>query len=140
MKTSQKFIARKDKELATIILTVQPSLLYLIGDPEDPSEVSQKLESTSQKRKWANKVEAQRKLFSLRLKEGASVQEHVKAMTKISDRQSVIEDPISDEDLVVRLLASLPESYYALVTALEANEAVPRMEVVTERLLHEERN
>ena len=37
-----KFIARKDKELATIILTVQPSLLYLIGDPEDPSEVSQK--------------------------------------------------------------------------------------------------
>ena len=134
-----KFIARKDKELATIILTVQPSLLYLIGDPEDPSEVSQKLESTSQKRKWVNKVEAQRKLFSLRLKEGASVQEHVKAMTKISDRQSVIEDPISDEDLVVRLLASLPESYYALVTALEANEAVPRMEVLTSCLLHDER-
>ena len=32
-----------------------------------------------------------------------------------------------------------PESYNVLVTALEANEAVPRMEVVTERLLHEER-
>ena len=57
-------------------------------------------------------------------------------MTKISDRQSVIEDPISDEDLVVNLLASLPESYYALVTALEANEAVPRMEVLTACLLH----
>ena len=133
------FIARKDKALVTIILTVQPSLLYLIGDPEDPSEVWQKLESQSQKRKWANKVKARCKLFSLRLKEGASAQEHIKAMTKISDRQSVIEDPISDEDLVVCLLASLPESYHALVTALEANEAVPRMEVLTACLLHDER-
>jgi len=134
-----KCLARKDKALATIILTVQPSLLYLIGDAEDPSEVWQKLESQSQKRKWANKVEVRRKRFSLRLKEGASVQERIKAMTKISDRQSVIEDPISNEDLVVRLLASLPESYYALVTALEANEAVPRMEVLTACLLHDER-
>ena len=51
----------------------------------------------------------------------------------------MIGDPISAEDRVVHLLASLPESYNVLFTALEANEAVPRMEVVTERLLHEER-
>ena len=51
-----KFLARKDKVLATIVLTVQPSQLYLIGDPEDPSEVWQKLESQFQKRTWANKL------------------------------------------------------------------------------------
>ena len=129
----------KDKALATIVLTVQPSLLYLIGDPEDPSEVWQKLESQFQKRTWAHKLQLQRKLFSLRLKEGESVQEHIKAMTEIFDGLSVIGDPFSDEDRVVHLLASLPESYNVLVTALEANEAVPRMEVVTERLMHEER-
>ena len=60
-------------------------------------------------------------------------------MTKIFDGLSVIRDPISDEDGVVHLLASLPESYNVLVTALGANEAVPKMEVVTRRLLHEER-
>ena len=60
-------------------------------------------------------------------------------MTEIFDGLSVIGDPISDEDRVVHLLASLPESYNVLVTALEANEVVPKMEVVTERLLHEER-
>ena len=75
-----------------------------------------------------------RKLFSLRLKKGNSVQEHIKAMTEIFDGLSVIGVPISDEDFVVHLLASLPESYNVLVTALEA---VPRMEVVTERLLRE---
>ena len=84
-------------------------------------------------------MKAGRKLFPLRLKEDASVQEHIKAMTTISDGQSVIKDPISDEDLVVRFLATLPESYYALVTALGANETVPRMEVPTTCLLHDER-
>ena len=31
-----KFAARKDRALATIVLSIEPSLLYLIGDPEDP--------------------------------------------------------------------------------------------------------
>ena len=52
---------------------------------------------------------------------------------------SVIGDPSTEEDRVVHLLASLPDSYNVLVTALEANADVPNMEVVTERLLHEER-
>ena len=40
---------------------------------------------------------------------------------------------------MVLLLASLPESYNMLVMALEANVKVAKMEVVTKRLLHEER-
>ena len=40
---------------------------------------------------------------------------------------------------MVYLLASSPKSFNALVTALEANAEVPRMEIVTERLLNKER-
>ena len=40
---------------------------------------------------------------------------------------------------MVHLLASLPESFNMLVTALEANTDIPSMDVVTERLLYEER-
>jgi hypothetical protein len=36
------------------------------------------------------------------------------------------------------VLASLPECYNTLVTALETNPTVPTLAVVTERLLHEE--
>ena len=46
---------------------------------------------------------------------------------------------MSDEDHVVYVLASLPDSYNVLVTALEANAEVPKIEVVTERILHQER-
>ena len=60
-------------------------------------------------------------------------------MTEVSNGLSVMEAPLSEEDKVIYLLASLPESYGVLVTALEARENVPSMEVVTERLLNEER-
>ena len=59
-------------------------------------------------------------------------------MTEIFEQLSFIGDTVTDEDCVVFLLASLPDSYRMLVTALEAHSDVPKMEVVIERLLHEE--
>ena len=60
-------------------------------------------------------------------------------MTEIFAELAVIGSPVEEEDRVVHLLASMPESYGVLITALEANSEVPKMEVVTEHLLHEER-
>ena len=45
-----KFLARRDCALATIVLAVEPSLLYLIGDPEDPVVVWKKLQDQFQKK------------------------------------------------------------------------------------------
>lgn len=50
-----KFKTRKDKGLATIVLAIEPSLLYLLGDPQDPVVVWEKLERQFQKKTWANK-------------------------------------------------------------------------------------
>ena len=49
-----KFLARKDRALATVVLSVDPSLLYLIGDPEDPIVVWKKLADQFQKKTWVN--------------------------------------------------------------------------------------
>ena len=59
-------------------------------------------------------------------------------MTEVFDELTVMDDPVKEEDRVVYLLASLPERYNVLVTALEASPEVPAFAVVTERLLHEE--
>lgn len=59
-----------------------------------------------------------RKLFSLKLKEGGSVTEHVKTMTEVFEDLAVIGDSVSEEDWVVHLLATLPESFDMLVTTL----------------------
>ena len=73
------------------------------------------------------------------LKDGESVQDHIKAMTELFNELTAVGDVISEEDRVVYLLASLPDSFGALVTAFEANKEVPSLEIVTERLLHTER-
>ena len=48
---------------------------------EDPLVVWQKLQNQFQKKTWANKLALQCRLHSLQLKDGESVQDHVKAMT-----------------------------------------------------------
>ena len=67
------------------------------------------------------------------------MKDHIRDLTEIFNEMAVIGDPMDEEDRVVHLLASLPEDYNMLVTALEASEKVPALETVTERLLHEER-
>ena len=48
----------------------------------------------------------------------------------------IVGEVITDKDIVVYLLASLPESFNILATALESN---PSMEIVIDRLMHEEK-
>ena len=134
-----KFVLWQDRALAAIVLTVDPSLLYLIGNPESLVMIWKKLADQIEKKTWATRLDLHRKLHLLRLKDGESAQEHIKAMVELFDALSVAGETIKDEDRVVYLLASLPDSYNALVTALEANADVSKLEIVIERILHRER-
>ena len=88
-----KFAARKDRALALIVLSVEPALLYLLGDPDDPVAVLKKLSDQFQKKTWANKLQLRKRLYSLKLREGDSVQEHVQKLTEIFDELAVISSP-----------------------------------------------
>ena len=83
------FMTRYNKALATIILTLDPNLLYLLGEPDDPVSIWEKLAKQFQKKSWANKLILRCKLYSLQLKEGDSVQEHIKAMTEVFNELTV---------------------------------------------------
>ena len=134
-----KYILRRDRALATIVLAVDPSLLYLLGDPVDPAAVWKKLSGQFQKKTWANKLSLRTRLFTMKLSDSGSMREYIKRMMEIFDELAVIAEAISDEDKVVYLLAGLPESYDVLVTALESgSDTVPPLESVTERFLREE--
>ena len=66
------------------------------------------------------------------------MQKHVKMLTEIFDELTIISDPLDEENQVADLVASLPESHDMLATALEASTEVPKLEIVTEKLLHDE--
>ena len=115
-------MSRRGRALATIVLSVDPSLLYLIGDPVDPTIVWKKLADQFQKT-WANKLTLRKRQFSLKLREGNPDQSHIKKMTEIFEELCVISD-IIQVDRVIYLLATLPDSFNMLVTALEVNAEV----------------
>ena len=48
-----EFEIKRDKALATLVLTVDPSLLYLLGKPQDPKTVWDLLQGQFQKETWA---------------------------------------------------------------------------------------
>ena len=60
-----------------------------------------KLANQFQKKTSANKLELRRKLYVMCLKEGESIQNHVKVMTESFEALAVIDDPVSEEDCVV---------------------------------------
>ena len=67
-----------------MVLAIDPALLYLIGDPDDPIAVWTTLQNHFQKKTWANKLALRRtELLSLQMKDGESVQEHIKATTEL---------------------------------------------------------
>ena len=132
----KKFCTRRDRALATIVLAVQPELLYLLGDPVDPAAVWKKLEDTFQRKTWSNKLKLRRKLYSMKLENGGNLQEHFNNFTELFAEMAVVGDSVEEEDRVINLLVSLPYSYSTLVTTLEALDQVPPWKSVTERLLH----
>lgn len=103
-----KYLSRRDRALATIVLSVETSLLYLLGDPDDLAVVWKKLANQFQKKTWANKLALRRKLYSLKLKDGDSGHENIKTMMEIFDELTVIGDSIDEDDRVVHLRATLP--------------------------------
>ena len=93
-----KYKSKKDKALATIVLSIEPALLYIIDEPNDPVVVWQKLADQFQKKTWANKLVLRRKLQSLKLKDGGSVQQHIREMTETFNELSVMGVAMDDED------------------------------------------
>ena len=72
------------------------------------------------------------------MKEGTSMEMHLKRMKEITDKLAGIGAPFSEEDQVVTLLGSLPPSYCTLVTALEARVDDITLGFVQQALIHEE--
>ncbi|KAF2366115.1 hypothetical protein FHG87_003124 [Trinorchestia longiramus] len=75
----------------------------------------------------------------MKLENGQNLQDHLKVFVELLEELAIIEDAMEEEERVIILLSSLPDRFSTLVTAVEAHGKIPASEVVTERLLNEER-
>ena len=115
-----KFKKKSQKAFSTIVLGISTSQLYLVTSCERPREAWEALHNHYERDTLANKLFLKKQYFRMEMKEGTSVEKHLKHMKELTDRLAAIGAPIEEEDQVVTLLGSLPKSYAPLITALEA--------------------
>ena len=77
--------------LATIVLSVDPTLLPLLGpDPDNQVVVWKNLADQFQKKTWVKELVLKRRLYNLKLKARQLIQKHVKMLTEILVELSII--------------------------------------------------
>ena len=127
-----------NQAMSTIVLAVSDELLYLITECTTPKLAWEKLQAHFERDTLANKLYLKKRYFRTVMKEGTLIEQHIKYMKELTDKLGAIKAPISEEDQVVTLLGSLPESYSTLVTALEARVDDLSLTSVQQALLNEE--
>ena len=97
-----------------------------------------RLEGHYEKKSLANKLFLRRRFFTTMMGEDDDVLEHINKLKTLAEQLDAVGAPVSEDDLVITLLASLSESYQFLITALESRADSLTWELVTSRLLHED--
>ena len=115
---------RSQKAFSVIALAISSSQLYLVTSCEQPGQAWKALRNHFERDTLANKLLLKKRYFRSEMKEGTSVEKHLKNMKELTEQLAAIGAPIDEEDQVVTLLGSLPKSYSTFVTALQARETV----------------
>ena len=101
---------RMQKAFSVIVLAINSSQLYLVTSSETPSAAWTALRNHYERDTLANKLLLKKQYFRAEMKDGTSVERHLKQMKELTARLAAIGAPIAEED-VVTLLGSLPKSY-----------------------------
>ena len=84
-----------------------------------------KLEKLYMTKSLTNRIYSKRQLYSLRMKEGTKVAEHLNVFNTLICQLSDMEVKIQEEDKAITLLCSLPESWDHFVTSISLSTIDP---------------
>ncbi|KAD3069146.1 hypothetical protein E3N88_37026 [Mikania micrantha] len=109
----------KDKKAKGIItLSLTRNIAFNIMSETTARGMMVALSNMYEKPSAANKVFLMRELFTMRMREGSSVTEHINNLNSILSRLSSVGMKFDDETKAVLLLSSLPDSWSGTVTAV----------------------
>jgi hypothetical protein len=130
------FKKRENMALATICLGVAERLQIYVRNSKCAKEAWDALEDHFEEKTLSRKIMVRRKLYQARMK--GSMVEHINYVRTIADQLESLDDPVSEKDLVMVLLSSLPDHYNTLLTTLETlDEKRLTWQYVRDRLLTE---
>ena len=129
---------KANRAMSTIVLSVNDGLLYLITECTGAKQAWDKLQAHFERDTLSNKLFLKKRYFRSVMREGSSAEDHMKYMKELSNKLAAINAAVSEEDQVVTLLGSLPDSYSTLVIALETCVDDLSLEYVQQALINED--
>lgn len=106
------------RALSTIRLCLADEVLFNIVEESTASCLWEKLEKLNMKKLLTNRIYLKRQLYSLRMKEGSKVAEHLNVFNTLICQLTDMEVKIKEEEKAITLLCSLPESWDHFVTSI----------------------
>ena len=117
-KTLEQVAEIDKKARSTIVLSLGDSVIREVAKEKTVAGLWAKLENLYMTKSLANRLYIKKKMFSLKMIEGASLTEHVDEFNKVCDELETIDEGLSDESKALLLISSLPKSYEHFVDAL----------------------
>ncbi len=117
---SAEWVKRDKKARVTICLALSDSILAAVRSCETALSVWEKLASIFESKSLVNRLFMRRKLLTMKMSEGDALSTHINSIKTLSEQLAAVGAQVSEEDLVMTLLMSLPSSYEHFITALES--------------------
>ncbi|CEG41939.1 copia proteinlike [Plasmopara halstedii] len=108
------------KAMAIICLAMEDSQLPLARSASGAHDAWSRLKGRFEKKSLAIKLFLCRRFLTVKMEEGEDVLERISKIKTLAEQLDAIVYPVSEDDLVITLHASVSESYAFLITALES--------------------
>ncbi|CAJ2639359.1 unnamed protein product [Trifolium pratense] len=113
--------------LGVIRLSLSRNVAFNIAKEKTTAGLMKALSSMYEKPSASNKVHLMRRLFTLRMIEGASIAQHINELNIVITQLSSVGIEFDDEVRALILLSSLPDSWSATVTAVSSSSGSTKM-------------
>ena len=130
-----EWVEMDEKAASAIRLNLGDEVIHNIQEAKTAKEVWEKLEGLYMRKNLTNKLYLKKQLYSLHMKEGSDMLEHLNTFNMLNTQLSSFGVNYEDEDKALFLLASLPTSFDHLVTTLMYEKETRVLEEVTSALL-----
>ncbi|KAH9725257.1 hypothetical protein KPL70_007804 [Citrus sinensis] len=117
-KTPKQVAEIDRKAKSTIILSLADSVIKEVAKEPTVVDLWAKLESIYVKKSLANRLYIKMRMFTLKIVEGTSLDDHLDEFNKVCDTLETIDVALDDEDKALLLISPLPKSYGNFVDEL----------------------
>jgi hypothetical protein len=119
-KTQRSFKSKAKKAWTYICLSIEPEQQIHVRETKNAKEAWDALRNQFARESLLQKVRLRQQYYSCRFRSGENMLEHISRLRSLHDQLREMGVEIDDKELAMTFLASLPEDYKPLVTALDA--------------------